>query len=89
MSLSLRAIADNTAELERAIAAGDVKVPANADPSQERQMLLAVANRPIDTNTTFTALIIHYTHKKLDAATSEMTTAGEEWGGEKSQPYIR
>ena len=31
-----------------------VKVPANADPSQERQMLLAIANRPIDTNTTFT-----------------------------------
>ena len=54
LSLSLRSIADNTAELERAVAAGDVKVPANADPAQERQMLLAVANRPIDTNTTFT-----------------------------------
>jgi pilus assembly protein CpaB len=53
LSLSLRSIADNTAELERAIASGDVKVPANANPSQERQMLLAVANRPIDTNTTF------------------------------------
>jgi pilus assembly protein CpaB len=26
----------------------------NADPAQERQMLLAIANRPIDTNTTFT-----------------------------------
>ena len=44
---------DDTAELERAIASGDVKVPANADPSQERQLLLAVANRPIDNNTTF------------------------------------
>ena len=54
LSLSLRSIADNTAELERAVAAGDVKVPANADPAQERQMLLAIANRPIDTNTTFT-----------------------------------
>src|SRR3954452_14669308 len=54
LSLSLRSIADNNAELERAIASGDVKVPANADPSQERQMLLAVANRPLDTNTTFT-----------------------------------
>src|SRR3954465_6705756 len=54
LSLSLRSIADNSAELERAIASGDVKVPANADPSQERQMLLAVANRPLDTNTTFT-----------------------------------
>src|SRR3954470_13729678 len=53
LSLSLRSIADNTAELERAVASGDVKVPVNADPSQERQMLLAVANRPIDSNTTF------------------------------------
>ena len=54
LSLSLRSIADNTAELERAIAAGDVKVPANANPAQERQLLLAVANRPMDSNTTFT-----------------------------------
>src|SRR5689334_9279804 len=53
LSLSLRSIADNTAELERAVAAGDVKIPANANPAEERQMLLAVANRPIDTNTTF------------------------------------
>jgi len=53
LSLSLRSIADTTAELERAVAAGDVKVPANADPMQERKLLLAVANRPIDTNTTF------------------------------------
>jgi pilus assembly protein CpaB len=54
LSLSLRSIADNSAELERAVAAGDVKIPVNADPAQEKQMLLAVANRPIDTNTTFT-----------------------------------
>jgi len=53
LSLSLRSIADNTAELERAVASGDVKIPATANPSQERQMLLAIANRPIDTNTTF------------------------------------
>ena len=54
LSLSLRSIADNTAELERAVAAGDVKVPAGTNPAEERQMLLAVANRPIDSNTTFT-----------------------------------
>jgi len=53
LSLSLRSIADNTSELERAVASGDVKVPANADPAQEKQMLLALANRPIDGNTTF------------------------------------
>jgi len=53
LSLSLRSIADNTAELERAVAAGDVKVPAGTNPQQERQMLLAVANQPADSNTTF------------------------------------
>jgi pilus assembly protein CpaB len=53
LSLSLRSIADNTGELERAVAAGDIKVPATADPTQEKQMLLALANRPADSNTTF------------------------------------
>src|SRR3982750_2195371 len=54
LSLSLRSIADNTADLERAVAAGEIKVPANADPAQEKQMLLAIANRPSANNTTFT-----------------------------------
>jgi pilus assembly protein CpaB len=54
LSLSLRSIADNAADLERAVAAGDIKIPANANPAQERQMLLAYSDRPIDTNTTFT-----------------------------------
>src|SRR5205085_8185333 len=54
LSLSLRSIADNNAELERAIASGDVKVEAGKNPADERRMLLAVANRPIDTNTTYT-----------------------------------
>ena len=53
LSLSLRSIADNSAELERAIASGDVKVPEGVNPAQERQMLLAAANRPIDSNTTY------------------------------------
>jgi pilus assembly protein CpaB len=54
LSLSLRSLADNSSDLERAVADGDVKVPANASPAQERQMLLAYSDRPIDTNTTFT-----------------------------------
>jgi pilus assembly protein CpaB len=53
LSLSLRSLADNTADIERAVAAGDIKVPAGTSPDQEKQMLLAMANRPIDTNTTF------------------------------------
>ena len=54
LSLSLRSIADNAAELERAVAAGDVKVPAGTNPADERRMLLSLANRPADSNTTYT-----------------------------------
>ena len=54
LSLSLRSIADNTAELERAVASGEVKLPADANVADERRLLLAVANRPQDNNTTFT-----------------------------------
>lgn len=53
LSLSLRSLADNNAELERAIASGEVQVPQNGDPNAERQMLLAIASRPIDTGSTF------------------------------------
>jgi pilus assembly protein CpaB len=54
LSLSLRSLADNNAELERAIASGEVTVPNTGDPRAERQLLLQVATRPIDTGTTFT-----------------------------------
>ncbi len=52
LSLSLRSIADNSAELERAIASGEVKV--SGDPKAERQMLLAIANQPSDGVSTYT-----------------------------------
>lgn len=54
LSLSLRSIADNSAELERAIAAGEVQVPQTDDPNAERRMLLAVSNQPLDSNPTYT-----------------------------------
>jgi pilus assembly protein CpaB len=54
LTLSLRSIADNTAELERAVASGEVRLPAGTNPAEERRLLLAVANRPMDSNTTFT-----------------------------------
>jgi pilus assembly protein CpaB len=53
LSLSLRSIADNGADLEREVAAGNIKIPAGTSPDQEKQMLLQAANRPADTNTTF------------------------------------
>ncbi|WP_298089264.1 Flp pilus assembly protein CpaB [uncultured Sphingomonas sp.] len=46
LSLSLRSIADNPAELEEAIASGAVKVPDGADPAAEKAMMLRVASQP-------------------------------------------
>ena len=46
LSLSLRSIADNQGELERAIAAGDVELPDNASPQDEERLLRRVLARP-------------------------------------------
>jgi pilus assembly protein CpaB len=54
LSLSLRSIADNNADLQRAIASGQVKVPVGTDPKAPRQMLIDVASQPIDTTPTYT-----------------------------------
>jgi pilus assembly protein CpaB len=49
ITLALRSIADNTAELERAIASGEVKVPEGNDAKAEKRMYAQVATRPVDT----------------------------------------
>ena len=53
LSLVLRSIRDNADELERAIAAGDVNIPAGATPEQEERLLKAAMSRPIDKGTSF------------------------------------
>ena len=54
LSLSLRSIADQSSDLARAVASGDIKVPQGTTPDQERQLLAAYADRPSDTDTTYT-----------------------------------
>ncbi|HEX8442131.1 MAG TPA: Flp pilus assembly protein CpaB [Allosphingosinicella sp.] len=51
LTLALRSIADTTAELERAVASGEVNVP--NDPVAERRMLLEIAAKPSDNGGTF------------------------------------
>ena len=53
LSLSLRSIADNQGELEKAIASGNVKVPDNATPEEEEALLRAAMTKPIDKVGTF------------------------------------
>jgi len=53
LSLSLRSIADNTSELEQAIANGEVDVPDTDDPKAEKAMIASVADRPGEGRSTF------------------------------------
>ncbi len=53
LSLSLRSIADNQAELERAIASGDVNIPENISPEEEEKLLREAMGRPNDGATTY------------------------------------
>ncbi|MEM7665946.1 MAG: Flp pilus assembly protein CpaB [Pseudomonadota bacterium] len=53
ISLVLRSIADNQAELERAIASGDLSIPDDATPEEEERFLRAAMGRPIDKGSTF------------------------------------
>lgn len=52
LSLALRPLADDSAELERAIAAGEVSVP--EDAAGEKRLLLEIKSRPVDTDITST-----------------------------------
>ncbi|MEZ5736505.1 MAG: Flp pilus assembly protein CpaB [Novosphingobium sp.] len=53
LSLSLRSLADNQAQLERAIASGAVKVPEGASKEEEERLLRRAASRPSEGATTF------------------------------------
>ncbi len=53
LSLSLRSIAENAADLDRAIASGAVSVPANGDKAAETVAMASVATRPIEGRSSF------------------------------------
>lgn len=53
LTLVLRSIADNQAELERAIASGDVKIPEDATPEEEERILRTAMGQPVDRGSTF------------------------------------
>lgn len=53
ISFSLRPLADSHGDLERALASGEVKLPANATPEQEEKFLKAAMAQPSDGKTSF------------------------------------
>lgn len=90
LSLALRSIADNTAELERAIASGEVEVPEDATPGEERTLLLAVANRPIDTDTTYTTggQVSRFQRSSIPSQGSRSAPAAASPAPSGGNPYI-
>ena len=54
ISLSLRALADNAAELERALVSGSVSIPEGATPEEEERILKSIAQRPSSGKSTYT-----------------------------------
>lgn len=54
LSLSLRSLADNAAELEQALASGDINIPEGATPEEESAILRKMAARPTSGKSTYT-----------------------------------
>ena len=54
ISLSLRSLADNAAELEQALASGEVSIPEGATAEEEQAIVRSVAQRPTAGKSTYT-----------------------------------
>ncbi|MFM7350456.1 MAG: Flp pilus assembly protein CpaB, partial [Erythrobacter sp.] len=53
ISLVLRSLSDTPADLEKALASGNVQIPAGATPEQEEKLLKAAAGQPMDKGASF------------------------------------
>jgi len=53
ISLSLRSLADQSTNVEAALANGEIKAPKGNDPAAEQAMMASLANRPNDRGRTF------------------------------------
>ena len=98
LSLVLRSIADNTSELERAVATGAVKVPEGTNPTEERKMLLTIANSPADSNTTYVTGgdVSRFQRRSIPGRTSDaqpasggQSAAGQNVPGLVTGPVVR
>jgi pilus assembly protein CpaB len=89
ISLSLRSIADNTAELEQAIASGDVKVPEGTDPRAEKAMLLQLASAPQAGNSTYAvgADVSRFQRRSVPGKTDQPAMMASAAPGAAATPY--
>lgn len=77
LTLVLRSIADNQADLERAIASGDVRIPDNATPEEEERILRTAMGQPVDRGSTYSTGgdVSRFQRRNLPPQDSDRSTA--------------
>ena len=78
LSLSLRSLADNSSELDAAIAGSDVDLPDGSNPNAEKKLLASIAARPVDKGGTFStgADVSRYQRSSVPAKPLQAMGAG-------------
>lgn len=83
ISLSLRSLADNEGELERAIASGSVDVPAGASKDEEEKIIRTAMSRPQDRSTSFVtgADVSRFQRRSIPSASPVAGSSAPAMGG--------
>ncbi len=90
LSLSLRSLAENTAELEQAIASGDVKLPKNATREDEERILASIAAKPTSGLSSFsTGADVSRFQRGTPPPTTKLQAASENIRVEKQIERVR
>ncbi|UXC91156.1 Flp pilus assembly protein CpaB [Sphingobium sp. RSMS] len=78
LSLSLRSLADNSSELDAAIAGSDVDLPDGSNPNAEKKLLASIAARPVDKGSTYStgADVSRYQRSSVPAKPLQAMAAG-------------
>lgn len=90
LSLSLRALADNAAELEQALASGEIRVPNGATPEEEEKFLTTIAKQPVAGPSTYaTGGDVSRFQRRTPPATTPVQIAAEQIKVEKQIEKVR
>ncbi len=90
ISLSLRPLADNAAELEQALASGSVTIPKNATPEEEQRIMNGLAQAPKSGGGTYAAGgdVSRFGRKATSADTRGVTEMEKAASAQRTLTYI-
>ncbi|AMK23921.1 MULTISPECIES: Flp pilus assembly protein CpaB [unclassified Sphingobium] len=91
LSLTLRSLADNSSELDAAIAGSDVDLSAASNPNAEKKLLASLSARPVDKGSTYStgADVSRYQRSSVPAKPLQaMPAGGVPMGGAPSMAAV-